>query len=279
MNFGERLEEGKVYRIDLSLNPTNAPCGMFDRMNEFDGVEISLIDIVEEFDRTIRYDGWFFAKDLLVEVEGKRKDRILKEDTRKYTNFKKGDLVKVRTLDNLREHYYSNDVKVFTLPRNFYYNDIRKIGGYIGEIVKVAENDEIIIDFENSKNEYNYDSFIFCSEMLEIVEEGYRQRVEEELRAKILSSSKATDDEIIAEMISKVDVDKIRKILAGALRIKGTAFVGVDKMLNQWAVSKKDIYLGLGRQLTITKEAEYTMDLNEARERRYALMQSFPRFL
>ena len=277
MNFGERLEEGKVYKIDLSLNPVNAPCGPFVGLEKFDGWEITLMDIVDESDRAIRYDGWFFAKDLLVEVEGKRRDRILKEDTRKYTDFKKGDLVKVRTIANLREHYYSNDVKVFTTPRHFYYNDIRKIGGYIGEIVRVDEN-EIIINFDNSKSGYNYDSFIFCSEMLEIVEEGYRQRVEEELRAKILGSSKATDDEVIAEMISKVDKDKIRKILAGALRIKGTAFVGVDKMLNQWATAKKDIYLGLGRQLTITKEAEYIMDSNEARERKYILMQSFPRF-
>ena len=116
--------------------------------------------------------------------------------------------------------------------------------------------------------------------MIEIVEEGYKDRIMKEHEAlKLEKKEETNDEEIIKEMISKVDVEKIRKILAGSLRIKGTSLKGLDKLLEDWAKAKKDIYLLFGRNLKLIKEIEYEMSDGDVEVNKSMLAEKFIRIL
>lgn len=275
-----RIEEGKVYRIDTSRNPNNEPFGHFPEFESYNGREVTMFDIQEEQDYGIFYDSWYFAKDLLVEVEGKEVRRVLKEDTRTYTDFKVGDLVRIRSVEDLKQHFYSNEKYIYTMPIRFplYDNNHIELAGKTA-IITNYYGDTVEIELENSKNCY-FRKLECSTEELEIVEEGYQKRVDEELQAKRIPKDIDVDtDEVVQEMLKKVDIDKFKKILTGALRIKGTALLGVDKLLKDWACAKREIYLALGRNLVIRKPIEYLMENNVAQERKTKLEEMFPRFL
>ena len=80
-------------------------------------------------------------------------------------------------------------------------------------------------------------------------------------------------------MLEKVNVTKFKKILAGALRMKASSLLGVDKLLKDWACAKREIYLALGRNLTIRKTIEYEMESRDVLEKMKELMRKFPRLL
>lgn len=273
-----RLEEGKVYKIDISREPNNAPCGEFNNFESYDGHEVSLdFNIEEELDEAFYYDGWYFSKRLLVKTR-KKADRILKKDSRTYTNFKEGDLVKVRTLEDLKQHYYSTDSFIYTKPEKI--KLYRNFSSIIGKraIIRLVDGGLAKLDFLDVKD--YHETNVFSTEALEIVEEGYQKRMEEELKAKrVKKEIDVENDEVIKEMLDKVDIEKFNKILSGAFRMKASSLLGVDKLLKDWACAKRELYLALGRNLTIRKSVEYEMSDRDAEERKKILIDSFPRIL
>lgn len=261
----------QLYEIDTEIDPRNGGYGTFDEYDEYNGLIYNPIQF-REIDRSgVNIDSWWFSKKLFKPVS--IEDRILKEDSRTYTDFKVGDLVKIRTITNLKEHYKSTDRQILTMPITWNINEIAEIQGEMAEILAI-DGDICRLGFINNKinNRFRYD--IFCLEILEIVEEGYRDRIMAN-STKVVERTEI-DDDIIAEMISKVDIRKMKKIMASSLRIKATELKGIEKMLQDWAIAKKNIYLLFGRNLTLRKHIEYEMTDRDVNEKRYLLMQKFP---
>ena len=274
-----RIEEGKVYRIDISRSPYNEPYGGFPEYETYDGREITIFDIQEEQEYGFFYDSWYFSKDLLVEVKEKRVSRVLKEDTRIYTDFKEGDLVRIRTIEDLRQHFYSNEKYVFTEPIRFplFDEELVELSGETAIVSRIDRDFDIIkLELEQRKDRLRF--IEVSTEEIEIVEKGYVKRMEEEAKERRFQTNIDVDtDEVTQEMLKKVDVDKFKKILVGSLRVKGTALLGVDKLLKDWARAKREIYLALGRNLVIRKPIEYLMEDKDVKEKQIALASKFPR--
>ena len=279
-----KLEEGKIYKIDISRCPSNYPCGHFIDFEKYDNHEICTLNIEGEEEYAVFYNGWYFSKELLVEVVGKTANRVQKEDRRKYKDFKVGDLVRIRTINDLKEHFYFDSNKIYTHPLKYDIEALIKMERKTA-IITGVDGAIVYLNFEGEKDDelyYFLNSYNYCSELLEIVEEGYTQRMEkalEEKRQKIKKATTTSEEEIINEMLKKVDIEKVKKILSGALRMKASSLLGLDKLLLDWAKAKKDIYVALGRNLTIRKDIEYEMGYNELQEAKSSLLSKFPRFL
>ena len=84
------------------------------------------------------------------------------------------------------------------------------------------------------------------------------------------------DDEIVQEMLGKVDVKKIKKILSSCFKMPGTKLLGINKMLEDWATNKRDVYVLLGKQLRISKDIEFEADDNIIQEKLEQLYCKFP---
>jgi hypothetical protein len=107
-------------------------------------------------------------------------------------------------------------------------------------------------------------SWDFCEEQVEVVERGYMQRIYEEEKKKRAEELEATlQDEVIQEMISKVDTSNMKRILSASLKLNAKQITGIDDIVKEWAIAKKDLYLLLNRNLKITVEKEMDLNTNE----------------
>lgn len=93
-----------------------------------------------------------------------------------------------------------------------------------------------------------------------------------------MKETEENEKDIINEMISKINVTLIKKILAASFRIKGSELKGINAMLRNWAKAKKDIYLALDRNIKIEKEIEYTADSYWWKEQYWQLVKKYPIF-
>ena len=84
------------------------------------------------------------------------------------------------------------------------------------------------------------------------------------------------DKEIIEEMLKKVDRAKVAKIFASILKKNPKELLGVDKILENWAMAKKDLYILLGRELKIETEMEYDADKSFYEEKLKTLYPQYP---
>lgn len=81
---------------------------------------------------------------------------------------------------------------------------------------------------------------------------------------------------VVEEMISKVDKQKMKRILSSSLQINAKDIAGIDAVLKTWAEAKKDIYLLFDRQLSITVEKEIELSESEKRNYMEELFKEFP---
>lgn len=87
------------------------------------------------------------------------------------------------------------------------------------------------------------------------------------------------DDDIIKEMIEKVDFDRFKKLMAISIGKNATVTDEVAmKFLNMWAKAKAHFYIAFGRQLTISKPIEYKMDENEMAPLVYEMYKKWPKY-
>lgn len=70
-------------------------------------------------------------------------------------------------------------------------------------------------------------------------------------------------EELKKEMISKVDVEKMKKILSACFKTKGTSLKGIEKILDKWAENKALIYLAFGKKLVLEKDIEFKKEERE----------------
>ena len=131
---------------------------------------------------------------------------------------------------------------------------------YNYNIYKLLENAlGRIIDFDNINNFYeikiNSSTTIYLTDdFFEVVEKP--KEIGEKMKIENL-------EELKKEMISKVDVEKMKKILSACFRTKGTSLKGIEKILDTWAENKVLIYLAFGKQLVLEKDIEFEKEERE----------------
>lgn len=69
-----------------------------------------------------------------------------------------------------------------------------------------------------------------------------------------------TDEQLMKEMIKKVDKKKIRKIMAMSLMEKDSEFIGIDLMLEEWARQKLRFYKLMGRNIKLKQEINFNKE-------------------
>lgn len=197
------------------------------------------------------------------------------KETRKYTEFKKGDLVKIRTQKEIDDSLVGvkevihNLVVLSTIPN-----------------VKKIENKELIISdiIDDRILPYyidgEYQEEIITKDMIEIVEENFVNNLLDKKQKEIaltIDEIKILEDlELIEEMKSKVNVKDFKKIIAGSLDLIPKDLEGIELVLHQWAFNKKEIYKLLGKNFNISKQIEYDRDEQSMEEERQKLYKEFP---
>lgn len=90
---------------------------------------------------------------------------------------------------------------------------------------------------------------------------------------------KDKDKDILAEMISKVDVDRIKKIMAISMgRGRKPSQDMVDWFMVEWAKHKYEYYLAFGRNLAISAPISFKIDDNEMSGSVMELYRKFPKY-
>lgn len=244
-----------------------------------------VLDTVKIFEDNGRYSydtNYFLTEEECKKLGLEIVDNFEKDTERTYTDFKQGDLVKFRDIETIKK-YYLVTKDIINTTHKFHLNSYEEI----------KNENAIISQVEDFRNEFGSKGVIALvrteakenkqfwidTNLLEIVEENYlekkKERVKEDFK-KMCKKLEATD-EIVDEMISKVDVAKFKKILASATAKRGSSFKGIDKLIRNWANSKKDIYLLLGRNLKLTKEIEYEANIDDFKLDLFELFKQFPR--
>lgn len=87
------------------------------------------------------------------------------------------------------------------------------------------------------------------------------------------------DESVIEEMISKVDIDRLVKMISISLeRGKRPKQEHVDWFLRQWALNKYEFYLAFGHKLSISTPISFQMDDNEMSSGVYGMYHTFPKY-
>lgn len=276
MNF-EEIKEDKIYKIDISKDITNNNI-FFLEFTQYDGLEItgSYIKHKWDFSGFFKFEGYWFSNKILVETRKKCYGFYQLKESRKEINFEEGDLVKIRSLEDLKKDLLHGLHEIIVPTRTYNINLLN--AETIGEEAEIIDydifddDDTVTLNFLNKK----FGNYKVSTKLIEMVEKGYRNKKMKERTEKIVKPSIPSDDEIIKEMISKVDICKFKKILASTLQTKASSLEGVIAVLNDWAVAKKELYLILGRNLTCKKKISYKMSELDLKENISILCKKFP---
>lgn len=239
---------------------------------------------------------------------------VSERDVLNLSKVKEGDLVRILTIDEIRQKYagvYStfNRYKISDIncycrsavidkeegtAKILYYeeegekltffstfdsyrkSEEEEIAGKLGYITDVYSSGRCGISFlETDRTDF------YCPNintlMIEVVEENYMGRKKKEWANAQNESMKNINEELIQEMISKVDVRKMKRILSASLQLNAKQIKGIPELLREWANAKKDLYLLFDKQLRITTSKEYEVDDIEKIGMLRAIRDKFPR--
>lgn len=252
--------------------------GMNDQMEKETGRIGSVIGIVEKWENTLYrisidaetltddYECWYWAEEwleLLQEAPSKIQEKsILNESySRQY---------RLKTIEELESTNISKyNISELNNATYFFLN------GFISEEIynKLVNKNTIIL---RGRLLYNNNYFRVKSgkDYYTIPESFLIKKEEKEKKEKEKMSIENQD--IINEMISKVDVKRFKKTLASAFQIPATKLLGVDIMLKNWAMSKMELYKLLDNNLSITQDIEYQADIQEWKTKIIDLSRKFP---
>lgn len=195
-------------------------------------------------------------------------DRIEK---REYLDFKEGDLVRIRSWEDMERQYgtnYGGDINT-----HFYFTpEMKQFCGKEYIVTERYYNGKVGLRPKSHKFSTTY--YSVSADMIEIVEENYVENRKKEAKPVEIE----TNQDIIQEMISKVDKNKLLRIFAGSFNMNLKEIHGVDKLLEQWAKAKAELYIILGNQLKIEKEIEYEKSGEEIKREAVELADQFPIF-
>ncbi|MBP9037814.1 MAG: hypothetical protein KBG38_08615 [Candidatus Cloacimonas sp.] len=126
------------------------------------------------------------------------------------------------------------------------------------------------------------DGYYISPSMLKIVNEEAIQEQEPVLDVYRLRADKQ-DPEILAEMIGKVDRTRFKKLLCIAscdktVTMKTISDEIVDLYLYTWAKAKYEFYLLFGKQLSLSKQIQTSIDIDTMRNKIRELQFAFPQY-
>lgn len=202
--------------------------------------------------------------------EETKEDKMKKKfDDRARTDFEVGDLVKIRSIESMKNQFSFCSDGTIECEASFT-SEMYPLAG-AKAIIQRIYSDCISLRFLTTKRCST--NFTFTKDMIEIVEKNYVKNHKKERKEMPKYS---LEDEIVQEMIGKVDVKKVKRILSSSFQISATKLVGVQKMLEDWATSKRDLYLILGKNLRIEKEIKFEAGQTEWQEKINNLAMKFP---
>ena len=198
--------------------------------------------------------------------------KIEKVDDRQTTDFRIRDIVKIRSYESLAKQFhiensYAEIKCYYTFPDGMHF-----LIGQKAVIVRKWDH-QVKLRFLNKEinDKAVRGGWEYCTDMIELVERG--KEPENYIKRKKVYT---VDDEIVKEMLSKVDINKIRKVLSSCFQIPGTKLLGITQMLEDWATNKRDIYLMFGKQFKISKDIEFEADDSMYQEKIEQLCGKFP---
>ena len=176
-------------------------------------------------------------------------------DDRERTDFEKGDLIKIRTEESMLKQFDKQPNGTINTDEYGFTNEMKSFIGKKAIIKHIDTADgEVWLKFLNAKN-LRTQNYRYSLNMIEILEKQYtKKHIKEKKQLKV---DEEKDEEIIKEMLSKINVRKIKRILSSCLQLSATQLKGVDKMLENWAWAKRKLYLIFGRELRMSKDIEY----------------------
>lgn len=215
----------------------------------------------------------------LVTVESIKEQENMKENIEKrtYLNFKVGDLVKIRSHEDMVEQYGDvwGDIH-FPYRSTIFPSAMKKYCGKEYLITKIKKNNVYtVVPFGHKMS---VSMFRILQEMIEIVEENYVEKHKGSIKMNKTNEVEYKNEEIIKEMISKVDRQKLLRIFAGSFNMNQKDIVGLDKLLEEWAKAKAELYVTLGNNLKIEKEIETDMSIIELKSMFNDIVNKFPVF-
>ena len=264
LNTGDQLK----VRADLGTVGYRVPYGTNESMKMLAGKTVT-VNMVG------RYNDRFFIKGelstwhryMIEEIIKGNKNEQEVEETRDYTDFKIGDVVRIRKASELRQIYGEdeNGIKTY-IPFTKQMERLSGIKATIEDVFGKFVRLTLLQDTRKTKDENGY-AWSYTTDMIEIYKKKERKSVKME---------NIENQNIINEMISKVDVKKFKKILASSFAMPATKLKGVDKMLENWAKAKQNLYVLLGNNLKVSKEIEYNADRTFWSEQISCLSKQFP---
>ena len=185
---------------------------------------------------------------------------------------KKGDLVRIKNIKNNEEKEnicgYLFGIPIIKRVIKKEYIEAPKDEFVVADII-----DNVIYPYYFN-NKYN--NIVITKDMVELVKEGYLDKVKNKKR-KLAKEVKMLEDlETMEEMKSKVNTKDFKKIYASTLRAKPNDLKGLDLLLHQWAFNKKHIYKMFDNKLSISKEIEYVKSGEDVRTELESLYRQFP---
>lgn len=218
----------------------------------------------------------------------KREENLKKCDNSKvperFKDLTDGDTVKFRSHEDLKSIGIDENNPIYFLSgRGMVINSctVDSINEGIEEVGYIMA-DNSVIDFLRSqgfKGEIKVDDKIsFTLEHLEYAVEK-KPAVKKEVHS--LRKEECTDDDI-KEMISKVDKETLRKQFQIPMSIGRKPMKVSDEILDfyltMWAKAKFPIYLAFGRNLSVSKKIEYSMEENEMTLLVNQLIKQYPKY-
>lgn len=183
-------------------------------------------------------------------------------------HFEEGQKLRLKTIKELlKDNLISiDDYNINNSDITYSIGVYRKIENKIGIVQDVHEifnKNMIVLEFLNKDRVILPDYFFKKTEdtkMEEVIEKDIVENIEE----------------IKKEMIEKVDIEKMKKILSASFRIKKSDLKGIDAILNKWAENKYKIYLMFEKNLVLEKDIEYERSLSEQHQEIFELMRKYP---
>lgn len=260
------IKEGDILRIrsDLSRSNKYTALGINEYMELYKNEKLEVRSIDGSGHISFKDVCWAWERMMIAEIIKGTKNEQVVEETRDYIEFKIGDKVLIRSKEELEKIYGRNELGIKT-----YIPFTTEMETFCGKKAKIRDIYGKFVTLEFSIEKRINQEFTFTLDMIEISEtKEDKKKMEREIDEQ--------DKKIIEEMIGKVDIQKFKKILASAFKIPGTKLAGIDQILHNWAVSKKNLYKLLGNKIKVSKSIEYNADEQYWGEQRRKLAQEFP---
>lgn len=283
-NFLENLKEGDIVKFKVKDFGKDTLAGVTDELEDLKG-KLDIVTKIYDYGFKAfktRLSGDSYADFSMITIPTKAEiEQYMKDhedegvEKRDYLDFKVGDLVKIRDFEDMvRQYGVQSNGDIYPPSRCCFTRSMKSYCG-LKYVISSKSNEYVKLSpFDSKKSISQY--YNVTMEMIEIVEAGYKDRIQKEMEEQMKQVTTEIPENIEEEMIAKVDKNKFSKILAGSFGIRTIDLKGVDKLLEQWAKAKKEMYLLFGNRLKISKQIETKITEDDARAMLNDIIAKYP---